>query len=129
MGTLQCDPKANVIVIEVKVWGSLVTTARMVLDTGASLVMLPWKIATALELEINPKNTIRTTTASTVESAPLVTIPKMSALGEEVQGVEALIKDLPPESGVDGLLGLSFLRHFKLTIDFKNGNLSLKKNL
>jgi len=46
MSTLRFNPNDSVIVTEVKIWGSLVTTARMVFDTGASLVMLPWKLAT-----------------------------------------------------------------------------------
>jgi hypothetical protein len=33
----------------------------------------------------------------------------------------------PPESGVDGLLGLSFLKHFKLTIRFRKGIIDLNK--
>jgi len=41
--------------------------------------------------------------------------------------VEVLCHDLPPESGVDGLLGLSFLKHFKLTIRFRKGIIDLNK--
>lgn len=51
----------------------------------------------------------------------------MSVLGEEVKNVEALIKDLPPEAGVAGLLGLSFVKNFQVNIDFKKGVLNLKR--
>lgn len=127
MPSVAFNPHESAIIIETKLYGSLVTTAQMVLDTGTSLVMIPWQLATSLELEIDPKRTIQTTTASTVESAPLVTIPKVSVLGVEVNNVLALIKDLPPEAGVDGLLGLSFIRHFNVEIDFKHGKLTLTR--
>jgi hypothetical protein len=32
-----------------------------------------------------------------------------------------------PRKGVDGLLGLSFLKHFKLTIRFRKGIIDLNK--
>lgn len=49
----------------------------------------------------------------------------MIVLGKKIKNVEAIVKDLPPEAPADGLLGLSFLKYFKLTIDFKKGFLSL----
>lgn len=55
----------------------------------------------------------------------LVILPKVKVLGNTVTDVQCLVKDLPQESGVDGLLGLSFLHHFILTLDFVHGRLSL----
>lgn len=127
MPSLKFNPNGSVIIAETKIWGSLVTTARMVFDTGASLVMIPWRLATNLDLHIDPKNTVKLTSASTTEHAPLITIPKMSFLGEEVVNVESIVKDLPPDAGVDGLLGLSFIRHFNVKIDFKIGKLTLER--
>lgn len=123
MPNLRFNPTGDVIVTEVKLTASLATTARMVFDTGATFVMLPWKIATGIGLEIDPKRIIQTTTASTVESAPLVVIPKVSVLGEEIENVEALVKDLPPKAGVDGLLGMSFIKYFNVEINFEKGKL------
>ena len=80
---------------------------------------------TAIGITIDPSKTIQTTTATTVETVPEIIIPEMSVLGKTVKNVEAIVKDLPPETTVDGLLGLSFLRNFKLSIDFKKGELKL----
>ena len=40
-------------------------------------------------------------------------------------GFPLLAKALPPEAGVDGLLGLDFLRGHVLTLDFRTGVLTL----
>ena len=126
MAKLKFNPKDSVIVVEAKMWGNFIATARLVFDTGASLVIIPRKLAISLGLKIDPQKTLKTTTASKVEYVPVVTIPKISVLGQEVKNVEALVKDLPPESGVDGLLGLSYIKNFKVTIDFQKSELELQ---
>lgn len=98
----------------------------MALDTGATYTMIPWEIAGALGYEPErSKERVDMVTASGVERAPLVTLKSVSLGGEEVEGVQALVHDLPPRSYVDGLLGLSFLRKFKISLDFKEGILEL----
>lgn len=126
MPKLKFDPKASVVVVDAKLTAKLSEIARLVLDTGASYVVLPWKLALAIGISIDPNRTVQTTTATTVETVPKVIIPKVTVLGKEIENVEAIIKDLPPEAPVDGLLGLSFLKHFKLQIDFSHGELDLE---
>ncbi len=126
MAIYQFNPQDNSIILEVHLKGRFTQHAHLVLDTGASLLVIPWKIATSLGLRIDPNHLIDTTTASTVESSPLTTIPQVSVLGKSIKNVECIIRDLPKEAGVDGLLGLSFLKNFKLTIDFKKGFLLLE---
>ena len=66
-------------------------------------------------------------TGSGMEVAPIVTVPTMELLGVRVDDVPVLCHDLPQRSLVDGLLGLSFLRHCRLVIDFPRGVLELRK--
>ncbi len=47
------------------------------------------------------------------------------ALGREFAQLPVLAHTLPPSAGVDGVLGLDFLRGQLLTIDFPNGRLTL----
>lgn len=126
MAIYRFNPLDNSIILEVHLKGRFTQHARLVLDTGASLLVIPWKIATSLGLHIDPNNLIDTTTASTVESSPLTIIPEVSVLGKSAKNIECIVRDLPKESGVDGLLGLSFLKHFKITLDFKKGILKLE---
>ena len=98
----------------------------MALDTGATYTMIPWKTAEILGLEPElSKERIEIITASGVEKAPLVTLKSMVALGKRIEGVEAVVHDLPPKSYVDGLLGLKSLVELKLKVDFNEGILEV----
>lgn len=126
MPTLKFDPETPSIIVDADIKASLPTIARLALDTGASYVALPWKLTSAIGIAIDPKRTLQITTATTVETVPEIIIPQISVLGKTVRRVMGIVKDLPPESPVDGLLGLSFLKHFKLTLDFQKGMLRLE---
>jgi len=60
-----------------------------------------------------------------VEMVPRVMVNRFTALGVHRIGFRVLARGLPPEAGVDGLLGLDFLRGYLLTLDFRGGVLSL----
>ena len=118
-------PDGSVVILDADISNQITVHARLVLDTGATFVVLPWRIITALNIPIDPQSLISMSTASSVESTPLVVLPRIKVLDMSVKNVPCLVKDLPPESGVDGLLGLSFLKHFKVSLDFKKGVLSI----
>ena len=125
MSVLKFDPATYGIILEAKIKNRFAEIAHLILDTGSTYVTVPWKLATATHLNIKQDQTVKLTSASTYETVPKVIIPEMEVLGKKVRNVEAIVKDLPPEAPADGLLGLSFLKHFKLTIDFKKGILEL----
>ena len=68
---------------------------------------------------------IQVTTGSAVEFALRVVLERLFALGYERSAFPVLGHTLPPSVGVDGLLGLDFLRGLNLTIDFRLGQLTL----
>jgi len=125
MAQLKISVDSPIILVDAELVGRITIHARLVVDTGASLVILPWWMAVGLGLSIDPKRLVSASTASAVESAPFTTIPQVSVLGLSVKRVPCMIKDLPAQSGVDGLLGLSYLRHFKITLDMQSGLLTL----
>jgi predicted aspartyl protease len=63
-------------------------------------------------------------TASSRERVSLLAVAEIGALGIRRSSFEIVAHALP-EPGIDGLLGLDFLRDHKLTIDFVNGELEL----
>lgn len=126
MSLLKFNPQLSSIILDTYLEGKIKLHVKFVLDTGASYVVLPWWIAGGLGLAIDPKNLVSTTTASSVENVPYTIIPKVTVLDKTLKNVPCIIKDLPQESGVDGLLGLSFLRNFYLSLDFAKGILQLE---
>lgn len=98
----------------------------MAVHTCATYTMVPWEIAEALGYEpAYSKRKVTITTASGIEKAPLITVDNVSVLGNEAENVDCVVHELPEMSRVDGLLGLSFLKRFRVCIDFGKGNLEI----
>jgi predicted aspartyl protease len=126
------DPSVSSIVVDLLLEaadGRSSIVIPVVLDTGASLTILATDIMARLGYDpANPElERQRIITGSGVEYAPRVTVQAATAIGQKVINLDVLCHDLPPESGVDGLLGLNFLRHFKLTIRFRKGIIELNR--
>ena len=122
------DPESPIIELDIILYGEGGTKRRIkaALDTGATYTMIPWDIAEALgyKPEIS-KEKVTLITASGVETAPVVEIKKIKFMDENVDNVPVVCHDLPPKSYVVGLLGSSFLRHFKIIIDYRKGSLEI----
>lgn len=115
------DPESPVILLKVELESETQTrVADMALDTGATFTVISW--AAARELGYDPgasPRKIQITTASSVEEAPIITLNKTRAMGVEALDVDVACFDLPGATGVEGLLGLSFLRHFDVDLHFR----------
>ena len=101
------------------------TVFQLALDTGASDTMLrPSKLATiGYDFADAPK--VEVTMGNGVVQVPDITLSRISALDQERFNFRVLAHALPPESTIDGVLGLDFMRNHLLTIDFRIGQLSL----
>jgi len=99
--------------------GSELRVLPVAFDTGASFTIIPWDIAISLGYDpTGVTRRIRIITGSGVEYAPVIMVRKLTAIGESIANIKVLCHDLPEDSKVDGLLGLSFLRHFDIDISF-----------
>jgi predicted aspartyl protease len=117
----------GLIVIPVEVEGSALSLVlRLALDTGATSTMLNQSrlLKMGYDLFAFPDR-FQITTGSGVEFVPRVVLDKIIALGKEQTGFPVLAHTLPPSAGVDGLVGLDFLRGLNLNIDFRNGLITL----
>ena len=124
MSQWRFDPKSNLIVLRASVEGRTDRSPylHMALDTGASLTVIPWEVADMLGFDpAKSRRRVRFMTGSGVELAPVVVVDAMEVLGVRLNHVPVLCHDLPQGSLVDGLLGLSFLRHCRLAVDFQRG--------
>lgn len=122
MSTYQLDPDIGRIALPVRVTGRARSQViDMVLDTGASITMLSHDVALTIGCDpAKATRRIEIITASSIEVVPLIIIPTAEVLGQEVKDLEAICHDLPGVSIVDGLLGLNFLRHFDLHLNFRS---------
>jgi len=98
----------------------------LALDTGATatVVNIAMLVAVGYDPALAPTR-VQVTTGSGVEYAPRVTLSRILALGQERVDFPVLGHTLPPSAGVDGLLGLDFLRGQSLTVDFRTGHVTL----
>jgi len=101
---------------------------KLAVDTGASLTMI--SIESALAIGIDPSKSMRQieiTTASGIVFVPVIKIPDFKCFGAELKNIEAVCHNLPPESCVEGLLGLNFLKRAKVIIDFSRNIIDVIK--
>jgi len=105
--------------------------AQLVLDTGASLVMLRKNIAKELGLDLNkiePDMDMQLADGRRVKAKHVI-LDNVKVEDVEAKDVQAAI--LLDDSGAadfkDGLLGRSFLERFNFKVDYKNKKLTLEK--
>ena len=132
MPRVNYNPSSSVVVVDCLLESADSTFSLVipvVLDTGASFTLIATDILVRLgydpaDLRLKRQ---RIVTGSGIEYTPRMTVQSVTAIGQKVTDLEVLCHDLPAESGIDGLLGLNFLRHFKLTIRFRKGIVELVK--
>jgi clan AA aspartic protease (TIGR02281 family) len=117
-------------VIMVQVFINDVIRAKMVFDTGASLVLISDELARRLDQTeaADAGEKIRLKTAGgDVEGRPLL-IKKMDLSNAVKENVRAAVSHRKQVfDDFDGLLGLSFLEGFKVTIDHQNREIILRR--
>ncbi len=129
MSEFRFNPNSTVIIMPVDIKGKndFIETLRLVIDTGATYTLIPWRIASSLGIELTtPQESLNLTTASGVEKVSLISLESVKLGDKEIKNCKTVLHDLPSKSYADGLLGLSFLKNFKLAIDFQTGVLSLE---
>lgn len=121
------DPSQGLIIVPVRLFGPVGDMiVRLALDTGATSTLINSEIMVLLGYDPTASpDRIQVTTGSRVEFCPRVTMERLEALGRSVNDFPILSHTLPPTSHVDGLLGLDFFRGFQISIDFRNGTITV----
>jgi clan AA aspartic protease (TIGR02281 family) len=97
-----------------------------IVDTGASMVTIPRSSAEKLGLAVDERSPSRKVyTAGGVKFASEVMLSSITVEGWEVNNVKALVLDIPDQPGL-GLLGLNYLRRFRMDINSEQGVLLLE---
>jgi clan AA aspartic protease (TIGR02281 family) len=91
-------------------------TSRLLVDTGATFTVISTAMARQLALNLDNAALIPLQSASGVFLAPLTKV-KSIAVGDAIaQDVEVVVHDIAP-GNTGGLLGMSFLDNFQVTIN------------
>ena len=98
----------------------------LLFDTGAAFVALPRSVLKAIGYDpaVVPERQ-EIITANGVIEVPKLRVEGVTVGDAEAQGVEVICHDIPDLAGVQGLLGLSFLKHFRTVIDYREGYLEI----
>jgi clan AA aspartic protease (TIGR02281 family) len=108
------------------VYGSVPGTPdrfRFILDTGASITAISPRVLDRLR-NVRARGSVGLETANGRVEAPLVTITGLDVSGARVNDLDVVVLD--SLSGYDGLLGLSFLDNFNMTLDRNRNELTLR---
>ena len=130
------ESKKDIIIPLKKIGGSFVVqatlnknrTAHLILDTGASLTVLSTTIAIDLGILGTTDNELLT--VNTAGGSVQVNVNYLSSINignARAENIAVAIHDLPdiPEQ-IEGLLGMSFLKHFLITLDAEHARLILR---
>jgi clan AA aspartic protease (TIGR02281 family) len=104
--------------------------AKMILDTGAGMVVLSEDLARRLNLESGRETkALLLQTAGGEVRGHAVTLAKVELGAVHKENVRAAVNTAPNVfKGFDGLLGMSFLEDFKVVIDYANNRILLKQS-
>jgi len=121
------DPDEDLIHLSARIIGPFGSAnARLAFDTGATITMIGKGILEALGYDIKTADEISIITGSRIETVKELIVLEIHAIDRAVKNMTVICHDLPEESGLDGLLGLNFLRHFDTEINYSNNTLILK---
>ena len=111
----------NALLVEALVGGTVRT--RLLLDTGAEFTVLSTAAARRLALNLGNAAVIPLRSASGVFFAPMIKVHSIAVGDAAAYDVEVVVHDATP--GLDGLLGMSFLDNFLVTISTSDERLIL----
>jgi len=111
----------NAMLVEAVIGGTM--HANLVLDTGAAFTVLSRAVARNLGLNLKDTAIVSLRSASGEFFAPMVKVPSITVGDAAVHDVEVIVHDATPE--LDGLLGMSFLDNFLVTISGRDHKLIL----
>ena len=121
--TVSHTRKGNALIVDVLLNGRI--HGSFIVDTGASYVTI--HRALAVQLNLPPDGTM---VKIQLADGSIITMQKITLdsvqVGEaRVVKVDALISEEKPSPGIDGLLGMAFLKNFNLVFDPLSGKLVL----
>jgi predicted aspartyl protease len=102
MGRISFDSTRQLIALSLEVSSinaDSVQAFSVALDTGASITTIPSQVAIDLGYDLsNPKQEVDILASSGIFTAKIITVRKLTAIGETVENIDVLCHDLPEDS-------------------------------
>ncbi len=124
-------PDSDLIIIDAKLYGPLRPRGRplqLALDTGAAeTIILPGLLD---ELGYNPRQGEAITVTRSVagrEHGYMIRVQRFDCLGHQAREFRVNALELPEGWGLDGLIGLSFLRQFNYEVRSLEGRIRVER--
>ena len=119
------DPTFDLLLIEVIIAGPRRTSGfNFALDTACVVTLITPETADRLGYGAHDgERTATVTTALGQEPGYLLRVAQLFAFGHSVNDFRVNVHDLADASGIDGLLGLDFLRRFNYEIRSQEGRI------
>ncbi len=129
MTTTHFDATRDLIIVEARVWRSLESVpVSLAIDTGSSeTVLAPYVVD---DLGFNPRDgdvITRVRSAIGEEQGYTLRVTQFAALGFTLRDFRVHVFDLAAGFGIDGLIGLSFLRKFNYEIRSIEGQIRVER--
>ena len=103
---------------------------KLLLDTGASMTIVKHGILDSAGVRMGADAPLRQFgTVSGTARGPVYRVDTLTLGGQSVANMEIAVLELSGLDDIDGLLGMNYLRHFKLYIDQSKSELRLSEPL
>ena len=99
----------------------------LLVDTGTAMTVITPQMTNDLGFDLaNPTRWMEMTSVHQTVRAPIIRLDTVQVGGQQVNGLEVAVLSLPANMRVDGLLGINFLRNFRVTFEFDQATLILR---
>ena len=129
MKVTRFDPTRDLIIVDARLWGPQSDTPLILaIDTGSAETVISPDIVD--DLGYSPRDGENITTVRAAigkEHGYTMRVARFSALGFDVPDFRIHIFDLAAGYGIDGLIGLSFLRQFNYEVRSAEGRILVER--
>ena len=128
MTELHFDPNAPLLIFPCAIEYEDITRVWLALDTGASTTIIRESALRDIGYPLEATTEFASFgNASKSHLVPKVTLKSLSMADAKAENIEVLCYTIPEEYGIHGVIGLNFLRHFNISLDFERGMLTLNR--
>ena len=116
-----------IVLKNVKIFGPQGSVSvDLILDTGAVFTALSWSVVKVIGYDpAVTQERQEIITANGVIEVPKLKVESIIVGDKKAEEVEVICHDIPELAGIRGLLGLSFLKNFRIIMDYKENCLEI----